>query len=92
MQTDKGTKFFNVLMKTYLADYNIKLFATHSERKPQTVERINRTIKGIVSVFHKEFNTRRYIDILQDITLEYNASFHRSIKMTPKDVSKDKET
>ena len=31
IQTDKGTKFFNALVKTYLADNNIKLFATHNE-------------------------------------------------------------
>ena len=29
-------------------------------------------------------NTRRYIDILQDIASKYNASYHRSIKMAPK--------
>ena len=40
IQTDKGTAFFNVLVKTYLADNNIKLFATHSERKAQIVERL----------------------------------------------------
>ena len=48
IQTDKGTGFFNVLVKTYLADNSIKLFATHSERKAQIVERLNRTIKGIM--------------------------------------------
>ena len=37
-------------------------------------------------------NTRRYIDILQDIASKYNASYDRSIKMAPKDVDKDKET
>ena len=48
IQTDKGTEFFNVLMKTYLANKNIKLFATHSEWKAQIAERLNRTIKGIM--------------------------------------------
>ena len=37
-------------------------------------------------------NTRRYIDILQDIASKYNTSYHRSIKIVPKDVNKDKET
>ena len=41
IQTDKGTEFFNVLVQTYLADNNIKLFATHSERKAQIVEILN---------------------------------------------------
>ena len=37
-------------------------------------------------------NTRRYIDILQDIPSKYNTSYHRSIKIAPIDVNKDKET
>ena len=42
--------------------------------------------------YFKKKNTRRYIDILQDIASKYNVSYYRSIKMAPKDVSKDKET
>ena len=61
MQTDKGKKIFNVLMKTYLADYNIKLFATYSERKPQTVERLNRTIKGIMFRYFTKNSTQEGI-------------------------------
>ena len=37
-------------------------------------------------------NTKRYIDTLQDIASKYIASYHRSIKVAPKDVNKDKET
>ena len=92
IQTDKGTEFFNVLAKTYLANNNIKLFATHSEWKAQIVERLSWTIKGIMFRYFTKKSTRRYIDILQDIASKYNASCHRSIKMVPKDVNKDKET
>ena len=79
-------------MKTYLADNNIKLFVTHSERKAQIVERLKRTIKGIMFWYFTKKNTRRYTDIFQAITSKYNVSYHRSIKMAPKDVDKDKET
>ena len=37
-------------------------------------------------------NTRRYIDVLQDIASKYSASYHRNIKMAPKNVHRDKET
>ena len=37
-------------------------------------------------------NTRKYIDIFEDIASKYNASYHRSIKMATTDVNKDKET
>ena len=92
IQTDKRTKFFNVLVKTYLADKNIKLFSTHSEQKSQTVERLNRTIKRVMFRYFIKKNRRRYIDISQAIASEYNAYYHRSVKMAPKDVNKDKET
>ena len=92
IQTDKGTQFFNVLVKIYLANKNIKLFATHSERKAQIVERLNRTIKGIMFRYFTKKNTRSYIDIVQDIASNYNASYHRTIKVAPKNVNKNKKT
>ena len=70
----------------------MNLFAKHSERKAQIVERFNKTIKGLMFRYFTKKNTRRYIDILQDIASKYNASYHRSVKMPPKDVNKDKET
>ena len=79
-------------MKTYLADNNIKLFAKHRERKEEIVERLNRTIKGIMFRYFTKKNARKFIGILEDIASKYNASYHRSIKMAPKDVNKDKET
>ena len=44
IQTDKRTELLNVLLKIYLANNNIKLFAIHSERKAQIVGRLNRTV------------------------------------------------
>ena len=79
-------------MKTYLEDNNIKLFAIHSERKAQIVERSNRTIERIMFRYLTKENTTRYIDIRQDIASKYNASYNRSIKMATKCVNKDKET
>ena len=79
-------------MKIYLADNNIKLFATHNERKAQIVERLTRTFKGIMFRYFTKKIARRYIDILQAIASKYNTSYHRSIKVAPKDVNKDKET
>ena len=64
-------------MKTYLADSNIKLSATQNEQKVQIVEKLNRTIKGILFRYFAKKNTRRYIDILEDIAYAY---YRRSIK------------
>ena len=92
IQTDRETSLFNALVKSYLADNTTKLFGTHSEQKAQTATRLNRTIKGIMFRYFIKKNTRRYIDILQDIGSKYNASYHRSIKMVPKYVRTDNET
>ena len=87
IQTDEGAEFFKVLVKTYLVNNSIKLFARYSERKALIVERLNRTISGIMFRYFTKKITRKYIDILQDIASKYNASYHRSIKMAPKDVN-----
>ena len=58
----------------------------------QFVKRLNRTIKGIMFQYFTKKNTRRYIDILQAIASKYNVSYHKSIRMIPKDFNNDKET
>ena len=34
-------------------------------------------------------NSKRYIDVLEDLITSYNNSYHRSIKMRPVDVSRE---
>ena len=48
IQTDKGTKFLNSQVQNFLKKYQIKFFATFSERKASIVERFNRSIKAIM--------------------------------------------
>ena len=86
-QTDKGTEFLNTLVKSMLKHRNIKLFTTNSERKASVVERLNRTMKKIMYQYFTHHNTWKYIDILPDLVNKYNSSYHRSIKMKPKDVN-----
>lgn len=88
IQTDKGTEFFNSLVKGLFEERKIKLFTTNSERKASIVERLNRTMKSIMFKYFTRHNTRKYIDILPDLVRRYNNSFHRSIKMSPVDVNK----
>ena len=53
-------------------------------RKASIVERLNRTLK---SMMWRYFIER--INILDDITHNYNNSFHRSIKMKPNEVNEE---
>lgn len=89
LQTDKGKEFFNKHFQSMAKKYNIIHFATDSELKSCVIERFNRTLKGKMWRYLTATNSRRYIDILQDITDSYNASYHRSIKMRPIDVNKE---
>lgn len=87
LQTDKGTEFLNVKVKSLLQQRGIKLFTTSSERKASVVERLNRTLKGLMFKYLTKNNTRKYIDTLQQMVEKYNNSYHSSIKMKPIEVT-----
>ena len=87
LQTDKGTEFFNKTFRALMKKFNISHFATASETKASIVERLNRTIKSRMYRYLEAQNSKRYIDVIQDLTSAYNRSFHRSIKMRPIDAT-----
>ena len=87
LQTDKGTEFLNVKVKSLLHRRGIKLFTTNSERKASVVERLNRTLKGLMFKYFTKNDTRKYIDVLNELITKYNNSYHRSIKMKPNKVT-----
>lgn len=87
LQTDKGSEFLNKSVKQLLQNRNIKLFTTYSERKASVVERFNRTLKNHMFRYFTKQDTRRYVDVLQELVRKYNNTVHRSIKMKPSDVT-----
>lgn len=89
LQSDKGTEFLNSQMNNFLKDNNIKLFTTNSERKASVVERFNRTLKELMFRYFTKNNTRRYIDVLEELVQKYNNTYHSSIKMKPKGVNRE---
>eukprot|EP00732_Lithocolla_globosa_P000005 Lithocolla_globosa_v1_NODE_1_length_16663_cov_42.954359.p5 type:complete len:364 gc:universal NODE_1_length_16663_cov_42.954359:10846-9755(-) len=90
LQTDNGTEFYNPHVKKVLKKYNINLFSTYSELKAQIVERFNRTLKTRMFKVFEARSTFKYIDVLDDMTANYNVTHHSSIKMTPTNASKKK--
>ena len=86
LQTDKGSEFTNVKVQAFLRKHNVKFFTTDSEQKASIVERFNRTLKTRMFKYFTNANTYRYVDVLQALVDGYNATYHRSIKMKPKDV------
>ena len=43
---DKGSKFYNISMKSWLQDNDIKLYSTHNEGKSVVAKRFIRTLKN----------------------------------------------
>lgn len=89
LQTDKGKEFFNKHFQNITKKYNILHFATDTDLKASIIERFHRSYKAKMFRYLTATNSRRYVDILQDLTEGYNASYHRSIKMRPIDVCKE---
>ena len=81
--TDKATEFYNKYMKELLQKHDVELYSTENEEKSSVVERWNRTIKTKMWKYFTANNTKRYIDILQNLINRYNNTKHRSIGCTP---------
>jgi transposase InsO family protein len=91
LQTDDGKEFFNKDLKQLLKEFEINLYATRSEMKACVVERFNRTIKDKMYRFFTETNNYKYIKVIDKLVDAYNSSYHRTIKMAPKEVNKNNE-
>ncbi|KAG0442557.1 Pro-Pol polyprotein [Dictyocoela muelleri] len=85
IHSDNGTEFKNRLIKHLCSKFNVKhVFGrpNHPETQGQ-IERFNKTIKTSLRSIMILKNTRRWIDILQRTTYEYNIKIHRAIGDSP---------
>lgn len=89
IQTDLGKEFYNKDVQDLFKKYNIVHFSTHSNEKASIVERFNRTLKEKMWKYFTEKQTYKWTDVLNDLMYNYNHSYHRSIKMTPFEASKN---
>lgn len=88
LQTDRGTEFINGVVKQFCKQNGVNLFFTYNQDvKCAVVERFNRTLKGRMFKYFTANATRKYIDILDKLVNAYNNSYHRTIKMTPNQVT-----
>jgi len=92
LQTDKGMEFLNAMFQRMLAINGIHWYSTENEDiKASVVERFNRMLKIKMSRYFTYKNLPRYIDVLPRLVASYNASYHRSIGMSPNDVNASNE-
>jgi hypothetical protein len=96
--SDSGNEFKGVF-KTYLNEQDIQIILASTKNKAAVVERFNRTLKERLFRYF-EYNKKnkinnlhknRYLDVLEDLISSYNNTYHRSIKMSPKQVNKNNQ-
>ena len=91
LQTDQGKEFFNADFQKLMKDFNINHYTTYSSVKASIVERLNRTLKGMM---WKEFSYRgnyKWTDILEKLVTKYNNTYHKTIGMKPINVNSKNE-
>ena len=59
---DKGSEFYNRLMKYWLEDNDIETYSTHNEGKSVVVERFIRTFKSNIYQYMTSITKDMYID------------------------------
>lgn len=90
--TDDGKEFNNNKMKKLLNDNDIKHWITPAgtPNKLSIIERFHRTLRNKMNLYFSANRTNKYIDDLQNIIDNYNETYHRTIKSTPKDIYEGK--
>ena len=86
---DEGKEFYNTTFKKLLDKHKIDMYSTFNEGKAVVIERFNRTLKNIMWKYFTANNTRSYLDALDQMVKTYNEKVHSTIKMAPKEASKD---
>ena len=91
IRSDPGGEFKNKLLLRFLTLNDIEYFYTFNTVHAAVAERFIRTIKMKMFKMMTHLRSNRYIDHMDDLVASYNASYHRSIKMSPNDVSEFNE-
>ena len=86
---DEGREFYNATFKNLLDKHKIDMYSTFNEGKAVVIERFKRTLKNIMWKYLTANNTRFYLDALDQTVKNYNEKVHSTIKMTPKEASKN---
>ena len=92
LRTDHGSEFMNGVVNKYLASLGIDHFSTLNEKKANYAERVIQTLKTKLTKAINYARKREWISLLPAITESYNATYHRSIKMSPREALKSDDT
>ena len=65
------------------------MYSTHNEGKSIVAERFIKTLKYKIYKHMTAVGKNVYFNVLDDIVDKYNNTYHKTIKMKPKDVTSD---
>ena len=83
---DKGSKFYNRSLKSWLEINAIEIYSTHNKWKSVVSERFIRILQNKTYNYMKSTSKNVYIDKLDDIINKYNNIYLSTIEMNPVDV------
>ena len=91
LQTDDGREFDNREFQRFLNLENIRFFTVKSQFKAALCERFNRTLKVKMWRYFTHTGRYRWIDALGELMTAYNTATHRSLGVSPIQVTNDNE-
>ena len=83
---EKGIKFYNRSMKSWLEKIDIGMYSTYNEPKSVVAERFIRTLNNKIYKHMTSISKNVCNDKLDHTVIEYNNTYHSTIKMKPVDV------
>ena len=83
---EKGIKFYNRSMKSWLEKIDIGIYSTYNEPKSVVAERFIRTLNNKIYKHMTSISKNVCNDKLDHTVIEYNNTYHSTIKMKPVDV------
>ena len=81
--------FTTLILKKWLKGNKIEMYSTHNEEKSIVAERFIRTLKNKIYKHMTAISKNVNFDVLDDIVDKYNNTYHKTIKMKPKDIKSD---
>ena len=84
---DEGLEFVNFSVKNLLKERGIHSYHILSNTKAGAAERVNKTIKQTIWKLFTKNNNSKWVDKIDDIVINYNNTYHSTIKMAPSKVT-----
>jgi hypothetical protein len=88
LTTDLGSEFKSHTFKAIVTKWKTKhVMADEGDHsKMGLIERFNRTVKALMSKYMTAYKTKKWIDAISDLMVNYNHTVHSSIGYAPADV------